>query len=288
MRVKLVDLLTLEDAGTDLFRASVNDTRSPRLFGGLVAGQALVAATRTVPVDRPVHSFHSYFLRPGDTKVPVEFTVNRERDGRSFTTRHIIARQHDEAIFSMTASFQGEEEGFSHQEVVLDAPPPEESLGLDDWFEQSEFAADFADWLADYREKHPVELRFPQEPTPLSARRGPMPSRQGMWMRSRDPLPDDRLTHVCSLTYASDLYLMSTAMRPHGVGMMAGSVVGASLDHAMWFHADFRADEWLYYDQHSPWSGGSRGLNFGHIFTPDGRLVATVVQEGLMRPRTRA
>ena len=288
MRTKLVDLFTLEELGADKFTAPIHDTGRARLFRGLVAAQAVIAASRTVPQDRPIHSLHSYFLRPGDALRPVEFTVNRERDGRSFTTRHIIARQRDEAIFSMTASFQTAEKGFEHQEVVLEALPPEQSKGLDEWFVEAGAGDELAAWLADYRNKHPIELRFPEEPTPLSARHGPMESRQGMWMRSRDRLPDDRLSHVCSLTYASDLYLMSTAMRPHGVGFMKGNVVGASLDHALWFHGEFRADEWLYYDQRSPWSAGGRGLNFGQVFTQDGRLVASAVQEGLMRPNNRA
>lgn len=288
MRTRLVDLLSIEDVGGDTFRGPISASERARLFGGLVAGQALVAASRTVPEDRPVHSFHSYFLRPGDPKVPVEFSVTRERDGRSFTTRHILAKQHDESIFSMTASFQVEEKGFEHQEAVLDAPPPEASPGLDEWLERGERTEALIAWLEDYRERHPIELRFPQEPNPLSARHGPLPSRQGVWMRSRDPLPDDRLTHVCSLTYASDLFLLSSGLRPHGLAFMAETVVGASLDHAVWFHAEFRADEWLYYDMHSPWAGNSRALNFGQIFAEDGRLIASAVQEGLMRPNSRA
>lgn len=284
-RISIPDLLDLENAGPDLFWAPVTSEVRSRLFGGQVAAQALVAVSRTVEPDRRVHSLHSYFLRPGNSLVGVDFEVTRERDGQSFTTRHVEAKQRGQTIFSLTASFQKQEDGgLQHQEVALDVPSPEECKTLEEWFDTPE-AKPFAGFLEAYA-KHPLELRFPKEPSPLAALRGPAPSDQGMWMRFKDTLPDDRLVHDCCLTYASDFFLISAALRPHAVDIHSNVMV-ASLDHAMWFHSPFKADEWFYYEQNSPWSGGSRGLAFGRFFTADGTLFATAAQEGLMRVRTR-
>ena len=285
-RVKLVDILDLEDAGVDLFWAPVTSEHRSRLFGGQVAAQALVAASRTVDPDRPVHSLHSYFLRPGNSLIGVDFEVTRERDGQSFTTRHVEAKQRGQTIFSLTASFQRREVGgLRHQEVALSAPPPLECKELPEWFDTEE-AEPYRFLVAGYAETHPLELRFAEKPSPLATLDGPLPSKQGMWIKFRDALPDDNLTHSCALTFASDFYLISAALRPHAVNMNSNVMV-ASLDHSMWFHDAFRADQWFYYEQDSPWAGASRGLAFGRFFSEEGVLFATAAQEGLMRIRTR-
>jgi acyl-CoA thioesterase-2 len=286
-RVDVPSLLDLENAGPDLFWAP--EDKNPirqRLFGGQVAAQALVAVSRTVDPDRIVHSLHSYFLRPGNSTLGVDFEVTRERDGQSFTTRHVEAKQRGQTIFSLTASFQREEQNqLHHQEVSLDVPPPEECRELQDWFDDAD-REKYGWYVENYIARHPLELRFPQKPAPLSAEDGPTTSKQGMWMRFHDTLPDDRLVHRCALAYASDFYLISSALRPHGITMQSQIMV-ASLDHSMWFHSEFRADDWFYYDLDSPWSGGGRGLAFGRFFNTSGELFATAAQEGLMRVKTR-
>ena len=270
----LVALLDLEQLELNLVRG-VSPPHSPtRVFGGQVAGQALVAAGRTVEPDRAVHSLHSYFLRPGDPQVPIIFDVERIRDGRSFTTRRVRAVQHGEVIFTLGASFQLAQPGIEHAEPApVGVPAPED---LPDLGERLHGERTFLSGVP-----RPLDLRFVE--TPLwTSRRGPATDApQRVWMRADGALPDDPMLHVCLLTYASDLTLLASVLAPHPYPM--SEVALASLDHAMWFHHPFRADEWLLYECSSPSASGSRGLATGRFFTREGRLVVTAVQEGLVR-----
>lgn len=276
----LLALLDLELLEPDVFRGQSPETSLQRVFGGQVAGQALVAAGRTVPGERRVHSLHAYFLRAGAPGVPISYDVDRIRDGRSFSTRRVVARQDDRPIFHMSASFQIEEAGLEHQDPMPSAPDPEslptlreraagEGPGASDWWQE---------WQS-------IDLR-PVGPSPWGglhgARRGGGPAGSQVWLRAAAELPSEPMLQLCVLAYASDLTLLSSALVPHGLTPL--DVQMASLDHAMWFHRPFRADEWLLYDQSSPSASGGRGLATGRIFAIDGRLVASVVQEGLMRP----
>ncbi|MBH1932940.1 acyl-CoA thioesterase II [Streptomyces sp. AV19] len=287
---ELLALLDLERIEEDIFRGTSRDAVIPRVFGGQVAAQALVAAGRTVPEDRPPHSLHAYFLRPGDPGRPIVYTVDRIRDGRSFTTRRVVAVQHGRPIFHLSASFQVHEEGLEHQEPMPSAPDP---LGLPTAAELLPRYADRfggPDVLAKLLEaRGAVDLRYADEP-PFGSVGAAREPRSQVWFRTNGKLADDPLLHVCLATYVSDMTLLDSVLLAHGRGGWAvGDVVGASLDHAMWFHRPFRADEWLLYDQESPTSQGGRGLARGRIFTMDGRLVVSVIQEGLVRvPRARA
>ena len=274
----LVQLLDLEQLEVNLFRG-VSPPQSPtRVFGGQVAGQALVAAGRTVPSDREVHSLHAYFIRPGDPRVPIVYEAERVRDGRSFTTRRVLAIQHGEAIFSLSASFQLPQEGLEHSDPgPSDVPAPETLPSIGD---RVAAGAD-PGWLA--RAPRPIDMRFVDEPVWSSERSGASEDPVRVWMRADGTLPDDRLLHVCLLTYASDMTLLGSVPARHHIAL--DNVQMASLDHAMWFHRPFRADEWLLYTCHSPTASGSRGLATGRFTTRDGRLVATIVQEGLVRVR---
>jgi acyl-CoA thioesterase II len=272
----LVQLLDLEQLEVNLFRG-VSPPHSPtRVFGGQVAGQALVAAGRTVPLDRDVHSLHAYFIRAGDPRVPIVYETERVRDGRSFTTRRVLAIQHGEAIFSLSASFQLSQEGLEHTEPGPTGVPEPETLPT-----IGERAARTGDpgWPAHM--PRPIDMRFVDEPVWSSARRGASDGPVRVWMRADGSLPPDRLLHVCLLTYASDMTLLGSVVARHDVS--ATEVQMASLDHAMWFHRPFRADEWLLYTCYSPTASGSRGLATGRFTTRDGALVATIVQEGLVR-----
>ena len=271
----LVDLLDLEQLEVNLFRG-VSPPQSPtRVFGGQVAGQALVAAGRTVPEDREVHSLHAYFIRPGDPRVPIVYEAERVRDGRSFTTRRVLAIQHGEAIFSLSASFQLPQDGLEHSEPApLDVPPP---LTLPDLGERV-LAGRGAGWMT--KIPRPLDIRFVDEPVWSPERVDATEHPTRVWMRADGTLGDDKLLHVCMLTYASDLHLLGSVLARHD----KQDVQMASLDHAMWFHRPFRADEWLLYTCYSPSASGSRGLATGRFTTEDGRLVATTVQEGLIRP----
>ena len=270
----LVDLLDLEQLEVNLFRG-VSPPQSPtRVFGGQVAGQALVAAGRTVPEDREVHSLHAYFIRPGDPRVPIVYEAERVRDGRSFTTRRVLAIQHGEAIFSLSASFQLPQDGLEHSEPApLDVPPP---LTLPDLGERV-LAGRGAGWMT--KIPRPLDIRFVDEPVWSPERVDATEHPTRVWMRADGTLGDDKLLHVCMLTYASDLHLLGSVLARHD----KQDVQMASLDHAMWFHRPFRADEWLLYTCYSPTASGSRGLATGRFTTEDGRLVATTVQEGLVR-----
>jgi acyl-CoA thioesterase-2 len=274
----LIRLLDLEPIEVDIFRGVSPQVSHQRVFGGQVAGQALVAAGRTVPADRPVHSLHAYFIRPGDPAVPIVYLVDRIRDGRSFTTRRVVAVQHGKAIFNLAASFHRAEPGLDHQGTMPAVPDPETLPTLVERHQGHEAVAD--------RTRHvtmPLDLRYVADP-PWLARGTPRPEpRSQVWMRAAGRLPDDPLLHVCALTYASDMTLLDSVLLTHGLAWGMDELKGASLDHAMWFHRPFRADEWLLYDSESPSASGGRGLGTGRIWTRDGRHVASVVQEGLLR-----
>jgi acyl-CoA thioesterase II len=275
---ELVDLLDLEQIEVNIFRGRSPDETRQRVFGGQVAGQALVAAGRTVPQDRPVHSLHAYFIRPGDPTVPLVYTVDRVRDGNSFTTRRVSAVQHGRSIFIMSASFHRAEEGLIHATPMPQVPPPEDLRRNTDRLEDALGAplpAGFRDGPIDLRSVGPLSIEAERDPTLRTPR-------NLVWMRVNGDLPDDPLLHVCLMTYASDLTLLDTVLLAHGVSWYGGTS-GASLDHAMWFHRPFRADQWLLYAQDSPIAYGARGLARGEVFTAGGDLVVSVVQEGLVR-----
>lgn len=279
----LIALLDLEPLEVNLFRGVSPKEDRQRVFGGQVAGQALVAAGRTVEAtDRHVHSLHAYFLRPGDPSVPIIYEVDRIRDGRSFTTRRVVAIQHGRAIFNLAASFHVAEDGPEHQDPMPAVPRPEELPTFRERVQPylERFGPEGVEWLT--RER-PIDSRPTETPSWLDP--ASRPPRQDVWIRANGDLPDDPLLHVCVVAYASDLTILDTALLPHGQAFWEDRFMVASLDHAMWFHRPFRADRWLLYHQSSPSAHGARGIAEGHIFTQDGRLVVTVIQEGLMRPR---
>jgi len=281
----LVELLDLEPIELNLFRGPATraegEGRHRRVFGGQVAAQALVAAGRTVPDDRPVHSLHAYFLRPGDPTRPILYQVDRIRDGRSFTTRRVVAVQGGQAIFNLAASFHVAEDGYDHQRPAPAAPRPEDLPTF------GERMAPWADQLGPwYSEPRPLDLRYVDDPH-LARGRGPRPPCEQVWVRADGRLPDEPLLHACVVTYASDITLLDSVLLAHDATWADPGLFGASLDHAMWFHRPFRADEWLLYDQESASAAGARGLGQGRIFTVDGVHVVSVVQEGLLRRRPR-
>ena len=276
---ELIDLLDLEPIEINIFRGISPAERRQRVFGGQVAGQALVAAARTVEDDgRTPHSLHAYFLRPGDPMVPILYQVDRIRDGRSFTTRRVVAIQHGRAIFNLSASFQVHEPGFDHQfPSTGDVPAAEE---LPDFHTRwAPWAERLGDW---FHRPRAIDTRYVDWTPP--DRTSPLPPHQRVWLRADGKLPDDPLLHTCVLTYASDMTLLDTALLPHGGNSTGDVVMMASLDHAMWFHRPFRADQWLLYDQDTPSASGGRGLARGLIYSEAGELVCSVVQEGLIRP----
>ncbi|MGW4162701.1 acyl-CoA thioesterase [Streptomyces sp. NPDC004788] len=276
----LLDLLDLERIEQDIFRGESRQSIVPRVFGGQVAAQALVAAGRTVPGDRLAHSLHAYFLRPGDPGAPIVYNVDRIRDGRSFTTRRVVAVQHGQPIFHLSASFQTYEEGLDHQADMPPAPDPE-SLPTPAEMLPRHLPREVADRLIEARAA--VDLRYAETP-PWGTVGQPREPRSQVWFRTNGKLADDPLLHVVLATYVSDMTLLDSVLLAHGRGGWAvGDVVGASLDHAMWFHRPFRADEWLLYDQESPTASGGRGLGQARIYTQDGRLAITVIQEGVVR-----
>jgi len=278
----VVELLNLEQIEVNIFRGrSPEGERRQRVFGGQVAGQALVAAGRTVPADRPVHSLHAYFIRPGDPSVPLIYLVERVRDGRSFTTRRVSAVQHGETIFTLSASFHHAEPGVSHSDPMPDVPAPEDLPSTAERMEKL-----FGQPSRDYFGSNPIDIRHVGPLTfEVAKDRSLRTARNQVWLRADGDLPDDPLLHVCMMTYASDMTLLDSVMLAHGLSWADGSTKGASLDHAMWFHRPFRADRWLLYSQDSPAAGGARGLARGELFTRDGQLVVSVMQEGLIRTR---
>jgi acyl-CoA thioesterase II len=271
--VAIEEILDLEQLEVNIYRGGVFSPESgflQRTFGGHVAGQSLVSAVRTVDPRYEVHSLHGYFLRPGDARAPTVYLVERIRDGGSFCTRRVAAIQHGETIFSMSASFQTDQSGIEHQDAMPDASPPDDLPGFRSGgaFSDAGFAQ-FAEW--DVR----IVPRDRLERSPGKA------SQQQVWFRHHDPLPDDRVLHICALAYMSDLTLLGSA-QVHHLDVRAHLMV-ASLDHAMWFMRPFRADEWLLYDQSSPSACGGRSLTQGKIFNRSGDMVAAVMQEGLTR-----
>ncbi len=282
---ELLDILDLEPLEVNLFRGRSPQSRWQRVFGGQVIGQALVAACRTVEEvgTRPPHSLHAYFLLAGDPKVPIIYEVDRIRDGRSFTTRRVIAIQHGHAIFSMSVSFHVAEPGFSHQGVAMPAVPAPDSLPEDAELRKAVLARMPEPVRRYYERERPIDLR----PVELDRYLGkPTPDgRFHVWMRAVERLPDEPALHQCVLAYASDMMLLDASTIPHGRTLFEPTMMAASLDHAMWFHRPFRADEWLLYAQDSPSAEGARGFARGTIFARDGTLVASVAQEGMIRER---
>nr|WP_202443814.1 acyl-CoA thioesterase II [Streptomyces sp. SID8375] len=285
----MLGLLALERIEQDIFRGESRASVVPRVFGGQVAAQALVAAGRTVPADRPPHSLHAYFLRPGDPGAPIVYTVDRIRDGRSFTTRRVVAVQHGQPIFHLSASFQAAEEGLEHQEPMPPAPDPLELPTAAEMLPRHAerfLAPGVAERLLEARAA--IDLRYVDEPPYVTAGE-PRDPRSQVWFRTQGKLDDDGeiprpLLDICLVTYVSDMTLLDSILLAHGRGGWAvGDVVGASLDHAMWFHRPLRADEWLLYDQESPTAQSGRGLGKGRIFTADGELAVSVIQEGVIR-----
>lgn len=278
----LLERLDLELLDIDLFRGFSPHDGRPRIFGGLVAAQSLIAACRTVE-GRVAHSLHGYFLREGDTSVPVIYHVDRIRDGRSFATRRVVAKQHGKAIFNMSVSFQAPEEGLEHQMAMPDAPPPEGIPSnlerLRGYQERSDHpAVEFLlalDRPIQRREVDHVDLLESEAHTGI----------QRMWFRADGTLGDDPVLHQAVLTYASDYGLLESSFNQHGYSFLTEKLIIASLDHAVWFHQPVRADQWMLYVTQSPRTSGGRGLNFGHIYSQDGELLASVAQEGLMRIR---
>ena len=278
---ELCDLLDLEEIDLNIFRGQNERGQLHRLFGGQVLAQALVAAGRTVEDVMP-HSLHGYFLRPGDPKLPVLYTVDRIRDGRSFTTRRVVGIQHGRAIFNMAASFHTPEAGYEHQVPMPPAPDPE---SLPTWMEQLRAHADRVPDLK-MREKRgepPIDFRFVNLPTYLGGDPGEDPNL--IWLRAHGTVDaEDPLLHQCLLTYATDMSLIDTIVRHHAKRDRAATIaMAASLDHAVWFHRPIRADQWILYAQDSPSASAGRGFARGSLFTQDGTLIASVAQEGLIR-----
>jgi acyl-CoA thioesterase II len=271
----LVRLLDLEPIEVNIFRGVQPDEERQRVFGGQVAGQALMAAGRTVPSGR-VHSLHSYFLRPGDPTVPILYEVDRIRDGKSFTTRRVSAIQHGRAIFTMACSFHEDELGIDHQIPMPEVPAPESLASLPERLGSRR--EELAEWFA---RPHPIDQRYVGEIP--STQTEPAEPYQRLWIRADGELDDEPLLHACVAAYASDMSLYDTILVPHPGRLTDGGFMGASIDHCMWFHRPFRADEWLLFDSDSPMAAGGRGLARGFLFDRSGRLVVSMVQGGLTR-----
>ena len=278
---KLINLLDLEQLENNLFRGQSENIGGPRVFGGQVLGQALTAAVRTVDKKRTAHSLHAYFLRPGDMELPIIYDVDRIRDGGSFTTRRVVAIQKGEPIFNTSISFHKKESGPTHQIDMPDIPSPEECKS--EIQIRKQIAERVPEKMRDFflRER-PIEMRsMPGEDMFQEAKK--KPPYKYMWMKAVDRLPDDISLHQAILAYASDMGLLSTSLNPHRLSFASGNFQSASLDHAMWFHRPFRADEWMLYSTDSPSASNARGFNRGSVYTREGVLVASAVQEGLMR-----
>ncbi|MCK0163452.1 acyl-CoA thioesterase II [Marinobacter sp. S6332] len=278
---KLVELLYLEPAGEDHYRGDSQDLGFPHVFGGQVLGQALMAASHTVE-DRLCHSLHAYFLRPGNKHMPIDYEVQRVRDGRSFAVRRVIARQDGKEILTGTMSFHAPEEGFEHQVDMPDAPDPDTLRSEQEWGKL--IAAQAPEKLRDIMTRdRPIEIRPVNPVNPFAPEKRP-PHKQN-WIRALGPLPDDPVLHRCLLIYASDFSFLGTSLSPHGVSFMNKGLQAASLDHAIWFHRDFRMEDWLLYDKDSPSASSGRGFNRGNFFNEKGVLVASTTQEALIRLR---
>lgn len=279
---QLIELLDLETLDDNHYRGVAPNEGHQRIYGGQVIGQALVAASHTVDADRPAHSLHGYFLRPGALESPILYTVDRIRDGRSFATRRVTAIQRGRPIFIMSISFQVIESGMEHQADMPDVPGPE-SLENEQALRRRQASGIPELQRESFTRPRPIDVR-PVDPYDFfhPEKRAP---KQICWFRADGTLPDDAKLHKCVLAYASDWTLLDTCTFPHGLSFMLPNFQVASLDHAMWFHREFRADEWLLYVQDSPAAAGARGFNRGQFFRQDGTLVASVAQEGLIRLR---
>ena len=277
---QIIKTLDLEEIELNHYLATSPNEGWQRVYGGQVIGQALVAASRTVSPNRSAHSLHGYFLRAGDTTIPILYKVDRIRDGKSFTTRRVVAVQRGQAIFTMSISFQVDEGGLSHQFDMPKVPAPD-SLPTEDELRREQAKS----WPKEFQESFSGSSAIQVKPVDPVDLLNPEPAQamQRCWMRCGEALPDDPRIHQCVLAYLSDWSLLDTASRPHGVSFMQENVQVASLDHAMWFHRSFRADEWLLYDQDSPSASGARGFNRGLIYNRTGKLVASTTQEGLLR-----
>jgi acyl-CoA thioesterase-2 len=281
----LISTLTLEPLEDNLFRGSRSNEGWQRVYGGLVLGQSLVAAALTVDANRAIHSLHGYFLLAGDPEREIIYDVERIRDGGSFTTRRVRAIQHGRAIFSMSASFHKPEDGYDHQSAMPDVPPPESLPSAKELM--SGVMAHLPETMRSYwRREHPIDVRIVD--ASRYASRKPQAPAQSIWLRANGTLPDSPYLHQAVLAYASDFTLLDTALIAHGKLLFDQDIQLASLDHAMWFHRPFRADSWLLYVQDSPSACGARAYCRGSIFDRQGRLVASTVQEGLMRRRDTA
>jgi len=279
---EIVDLLDLEALDVGLFRGKQPRTARKRVFGGQVAAQATMAAQLTAPPDRRLHSLHAYFILGGDPAIPIIYDVENVRDGRSFTTRRVAARQHGEIIFYMTASFQRDETGWEHQDAMPDVPGPDQAPSMTQLIDRLDVGS-VEDWLAEwggYDMRYVGDDRAADDPS-----RQATPAVQRMWFTADGDLPDDPRVHNAVFTYHSDFTLLGASLAPHGVMIHSPEVAAVSLDHAIWFHRPLRVDDWLLYDQTSPWAAGARGFSTGKVFSADGTLVASVAQEGLIRQR---
>jgi len=278
---EVLDLLDLETIEAGLFRGPSHNIVGKNVFGGQVLGQALMAAGRTVD-GRLAHSLHGYFLRAGDTTAPIVYQVEKIRDGKSFATRNVKAIQHGEIIFIMSASFAVPEDGLEHQSEMPAVEGPDGVLSETEL--RQKVAPMIPEKIRDaFARERPIEIRPINPVNPFAPVK--QEARRYHWMRAQSRLPDDPLLHQCVLAFASDFALMGTAMLPHGVSFMQNNMQAASIDHSMWFHRPFRADDWLLYDMDAPNASSSRGMNRGLIYSQDGRLVASTAQEGLMRLR---
>lgn len=278
----LLDVLAVEHLDTYRFRGTTPTGREKRVYGGQVLAQAMHSASCTVDDRRRVHSLHAYFLRPGDPARPILYEVDPIRDGRRFSTRRVIALQAGRAIFSTSISYKLPEEGLQHQDPMPDVPGPDQLESDFDFY--TRLAAAHPERYKAPR-RHAVDYRIVEREDPANPRHAP--ARMGVWMRANGTLAENPATHTELLAYMSDNYLLSTALLPHALVYDSPEIQTASIDHALWFYGNFRADEWLYYHLASPCAAGGRGFNIGSIYTRDGRLIATAVQEGLMHLHTR-
>jgi acyl-CoA thioesterase II len=283
---ELLAILAIEPLELNLFRARSPQNTGNRVYGGQVLAQALIAAARTVPAERAVHSLHAYFLLGGDPTIPIIYEVERLRDGGSFSTRRVLAIQNGQPIYSMIASFHAPEPGFEHAAPMPDGPGPEDVLALGAFLAKADIA--LPDVLRAYhRRPRPFELRLIDTERYVTGGSGVAP-RQRFWVRPLRPVEGDLVLHAALLAYVSDFAMIDTALIPHGKVMLDPGMQLATLDHAIWFHRPFRADDWLLYVLESPVAGSSRGFTRGTFHTRDGQLIATTAQEGLMRERTSA